>query len=63
VAQYVVHGVSPVINSGEEDADGVQQRAEKSRVWPACSCSSWNGADVPLELHRAEVSFWCPWRR
>jgi hypothetical protein len=33
-------GELSMIDGGEEDADDVQQRMAKSRVWPACSFSS-----------------------
>jgi hypothetical protein len=50
-------GELPVIDGGEEDADDVHQRTAKSRVWPTCSFSSWNGADGSLELRRMDISF------
>jgi hypothetical protein len=55
--------VASVIYDGDGVVNGVRDNMMRSRVWPAWSCDSWNGADVPLELRRAEVGFGCPWRR
>jgi hypothetical protein len=58
VARGVDDGELLVVSWESEGVDDMQQRTVKSRVWPACSCSSWNGAGRRLELRRAEVCFW-----
>jgi hypothetical protein len=42
----------------DEEVDEVLWDAEMSKVRPVCSFSSWSGAEVPLKLRRAEMSFW-----
>jgi hypothetical protein len=48
---------SPVIAGIREEVDEVRREAAMSNVRPACSCSSWNGSGVRLELHRAVAAF------
>jgi hypothetical protein len=41
----------------DEEVDEVLRDVEMSKVRPVCSFSSWSGAEVPLKLRRAEMSF------